>query len=71
MMKPSTEKKSARNPLALEQSPKFGASAGMKRLTIDISAELHANVKAICARRGIKMSDAIRDILEEKFGKAQ
>ena len=40
----------------------------MKRLTIDVPASLHANVKAGCARQGIKMADAIRELLEEKFG---
>ncbi len=40
----------------------------MKRLTIDVPAYLHANVKAGCARQGIKMADAIRELLEEKFG---
>ena len=42
----------------------------MKRLTIDIPSELHASVKASCARQGIKMADAIRKLLEEKFGNA-
>lgn len=54
-----------------EQSPKFGMPGAMKRLTIDVPAELHANVKAGCARRGVKMSDAIRDLLERTFGEAE
>ena len=70
-MKYGTEEKSARDPLVRERSPKFGTQTEMKRLTIDIPAELHANVKSICARRGIKMSDAIRRILEEKFGRIE
>ncbi len=40
----------------------------MKRLTIDVSAELHSAIKVDCARRGIKMADAIRDILASEFG---
>ena len=43
----------------------------MKRLTIDVPSELHANVKAGCAQQGIKMADAIRKLLEEKFGNAE
>lgn len=70
-MKYGTEDKSTRDPLVRERPPKFGAPTEMKRLTIDIPAELHANVKSICARRGVKMSDAIRRILEEEFGRIE
>lgn len=42
----------------------------MKRLTIDIPAELHAQLKADCAMRGRKMADEIRDLLMEKYGKS-
>ncbi len=48
-------------------SPEHGVTAGMKRLTIDVPADLHATVKSECARRGIKMADAIRRILETEF----
>ncbi len=41
-----------------------------KRLTIDVPATLHANIKAACAMRGTKMVDEIRAILEEKFSQA-
>ncbi|MEH6643712.1 plasmid partition protein ParG [Vreelandella glaciei] len=41
----------------------------MKRLTIDIPTELHAKLKADCAMRGRKMTDEIRDLLMEKYGK--
>ena len=52
-----------------EESPVFGVTTtAMKRLTIDVPASLHANVKAGCARQGIKMADAIRELLEEQFG---
>ena len=40
----------------------------MKRLTIDVSAELHSAIKVDCARKGIKMADAIRDLLASEFG---
>lgn len=47
----------------------FGVNPGeTKRLTIDVPASLHANIKAGCARQGIKMADAIRELLEEQFG---
>ena len=39
----------------------------MKRLTVDLPADLHARVKAQCALRGMKISDEIRAMLEEKF----
>jgi len=52
-----------------EESPVFGVNPGeMKRLTIDVPASLHANIKAGCARQGIKMADAIRELLKEQFG---
>ena len=40
----------------------------MKRLTIDVSADLHSAIKVDCARRGVKMADAIRNILRNEFG---
>lgn len=43
------------------------AKASIKRLTIDLPAELHAKLKAQCALRGIKMVDEIRTILEERL----
>lgn len=70
-MKYGAGKKSQRNPMVREGSPKFGVPGAMKRLTIDVPAELHANVKAGCARRGVKMSDAIRDLLERNFGETE
>lgn len=42
----------------------------MKRLTIDIPAELHAKLKADCALRGRKMADEVRELLMEKYGKS-
>jgi predicted HicB family RNase H-like nuclease len=44
-------------------------SEAMKRLTLDISATLHASIKIQCARDGVKMAEAIREMLEERFGK--
>lgn len=42
-----------------------------KRLTIDLPASLHTRVKVACALRGVKMVDAIRELLEEKFPEQQ
>ncbi len=42
-------------------------SAATKRLTIDITPDLHTKIKIQCAQEGVKMSDAIREILQEKF----
>jgi len=40
----------------------------MKRLTIDIPAELHSQLKADCAMKGRKMADEIRELLVQKYG---
>ncbi len=40
---------------------------GMKRLTIDVPASLHARIKSQCALRGVKMADEIRALLERHF----
>ena len=37
---------------------------------LDVPATLHANVKSLCAKLGVKMTDAIRELLEDKFGEA-
>lgn len=46
------------------------SKAPMKRLTIDIPAELHAKLKADCAMRGRKMADEVRELLIKKYGKS-
>lgn len=38
-----------------------------KRLTIDVPESLHSRIKATCALRGIKMNEAIRELLEAHF----
>lgn len=38
-----------------------------KRLTIDLPEGLHRRVKMECARRGTKMADEIRKLLEANF----
>jgi hypothetical protein len=39
----------------------------MKRLTIDVSESLHARIKVDCAKRGSKIADEVRDLLEKHF----
>ena len=39
----------------------------MKRLTIDVSADLHTRLKLECTRRGLKIADVVRDLLEREF----
>lgn len=39
----------------------------MKRLTVDLPADVHARLKAHCAMRGVKMVDEIRAFVEEKL----
>ena len=51
-----------------EHSGNSSLAPKMKRLTIDVSAELHSAIKVDCARKGIKMADAIRDLLASEFG---
>ncbi len=43
-------------------------SGKMKRLTIDVSEDLHRRIKVGCAGRGVKMADEIRGMLEQEFG---
>lgn len=47
-----------------------GAPAGkMKRLTFDVSEELHKQIKMQCAMRGTKIADEVRELLAQKYGK--
>ena len=39
----------------------------MKRFTIDVPVELHRRIKAACAKRGLKASSVLRDLLEREF----
>jgi ParG len=42
----------------------------MKRLTIDVSVDLHTRLKLECTRRGLKIADVLRDLLEREFPNA-
>lgn len=44
-----------------------GNGAAMKRFTIDVSRALHTRIKTECARRGVKMADMLRELLEQQF----
>lgn len=50
-----------------EPEPPPAPAELMKRLTIDITDNLHRRIKATCANRGTKMVDEIRIILESAF----
>jgi hypothetical protein len=39
----------------------------MKWFTIDVPVELHRRIKTACARRGLKPSTVLRDLLEREF----
>jgi ParG len=43
------------------------APKGVKRLTFDVSANLHTRIKVACAKKGVKMADALRDLLEGTY----
>lgn len=38
-----------------------------KRVTFDLEKNLHQRIKLDCARRDVKMSDEIRQLLEERW----
>ena len=39
----------------------------MQRFTIDVPVSLHRRIKTACARRGLKTSTVLRDLLEREF----
>lgn len=41
------------------------AAEKMKRLTIDVSASLHREVKSLCADLDMRMADVTRELLSE------
>lgn len=38
-----------------------------KRLTVDVSADVHRRLKVHCATAGRQISDVVRDLLEREF----
>lgn len=61
---PATNKSSAPN---IDQWVDNRQSESNKRLTIDVPESLHSRIKATCAMRGVKMNEAIRELLESHF----
>ena len=47
--------------------PKDKPETDIKRLTVDVPAELHRAIKVACAERGSIMADEIRRILQIAF----
>jgi hypothetical protein len=43
----------------------------MKRFILDVPVSLHRRVKAACAKRGLKTSVVLRDLLEREFPDAR
>ena len=68
IMKYAKKKRAGQAPEVQESVDEFTPKARMKRLTIDVPAELHTAIKVDCAKRGAKMADVIREILESQFG---
>ena len=64
-------KRDMHDPMFRERSPKLGSPTAVKRLTTDVPAALHANLKSICAKQEVRMTDAIHEFLEDGFGKAE
>lgn len=49
------------------ESRATGDERKMKRLTIDISEDLHRRIKTQCAMRGTKIADEVRELLIQKY----
>ena len=43
----------------------------MKRLAIDVPANLYHRLSAACAQRQLKITDAVRDLLAREFSRDQ
>jgi hypothetical protein len=50
-----------------EPKTKMAPDEPTKRLTIDIPASLHAQVKSQCALQNLRMADVVREMLEKRF----
>ena len=50
-----------------QRNSRKGDKESLKRLTIDVPADLHTAIKVSCAKRGIRMADEIRMLLKEKY----
>ena len=63
--KPATPDEWVRN--APEQPSAPAAQQATKRFTIDVPIDLHSRIKVECAKRGLKMADVLRELLEREF----
>ena len=43
------------------------AKPATRRLNLNIPVELHARIKAQCAMKGLDMTEALTELLEERF----
>jgi hypothetical protein len=65
-----TERESPSAPATKPVAVPTPAAEPIKRLTIDVPATLHTRIKTECARRGWKMADKLREMLEQEFPKS-
>lgn len=63
--RPSSQQKAPASSDQWVENPE--KSKAMKRLTVDISEDLHRKIKADCAMRGIKIADMVRQLLANKY----
>jgi len=55
------------NTRSVEVDPEPVSKPKMKRLTLDITEELHKAIKFKSVQDGVPMADLLRTLLEEKF----
>jgi len=53
--------------VAQRTTPEAQPSERLQRLTVDIPFSLHRRLKVACAKRGTKISDEIRSLLEQHY----
>jgi hypothetical protein len=49
------------------EAPQPKEKEATKRLTLDVSADLHRRIKVQCAVQGVNIADALRELLEQRF----
>jgi hypothetical protein len=69
--RPTAVKPVPENADAWVEKRETGEEEPLKRLTIDIPATLHREIKAQCAMRGAKIVDEVRELLIQKYGKKE
>ena len=66
--KPSTTRTPVEADAWVEHRETGDEAEPMKRLTIDVPASLHREIKSQCALRGSKIADEVRELLLQKYG---